>query len=146
MTQNPNGNIVIAKGKRGGQPCNRNAFKHGYYARNLGLISPTKLDEIELRNLLGEAAMLKDYMYILYNCNLAVRDSAVLADTLRGLALAGMALARMLQVHNHIRILPSTPSSTLTDLLADMDSAATRANRLASSVSGSLSLDDDDDE
>ena len=138
--------IIRAKSNRGGQRGNKNAFKHGYYAKNLGLISPTKLDEIELRNLLGEAAMLKDYMYILYNCNLAVRDSAVLADTLRGLALAGMALARMLQVHNHIRILPSTPSSTLTDLLADMDSAATRANRLASSVSGSLSLDDDDDE
>jgi len=30
MTQTNNGEIIRAKGKRGGQPGNRNAFKHGY--------------------------------------------------------------------------------------------------------------------
>ncbi len=55
MSEQPQ--IIRSKGKRGGQPGNRNGFKHGYYARNLGLVSPSKLDEVELRNLLGEAAM-----------------------------------------------------------------------------------------
>ena len=70
--------VIRAKGKRGGQPNNRNAFKHGYYARNLGLISPTKLPEKELRNLLGEAAMLKDYMYFLYNSSIESHDSVAI--------------------------------------------------------------------
>ena len=70
--------IIRAKGKKGGQPGNRNAFKHGYYARNLGLVSPTKLPEKELRNLLGEAAMLKDYMYFLYNSSIESHDSVAI--------------------------------------------------------------------
>ncbi len=140
--------IIKAKGKRGGQIGNKNAFKHGFYARNLGLISPSKLPESELRNLLGEAAMLKDYMYILYNCNIETRDSAVLAETLRGLALAGMALARLLQVHGQIRV-SSTSNKELSAFLADMDAAASRANNIASSVSRStkaLTVFDDDDD
>ena len=131
-----------AKRSRGGQPGNRNGFKHGYYARNLGLASPSKLDEVELRNLLGEAAMLKDYMYILYNRNVESRDSVVLAETLRALSLAGMALSRLLLVHNQVRIVRSSSTSSLQDLLDDMDAAASRAGRIASSVN--RSLDDDD--
>ena len=136
--------IIRAKGKRGGQPNNRNAFKHGYYARNLGLISPTKLPEKELRNLLGEAAMLKDYMYFLYNSSIESHDSAVLAETLRGLSLASMALARLLQVHNHIRITTAGNSSSFSDFLSDMEAATVRANRIAASISGPDEDDLDD--
>ena len=129
--KDPNVKIVRAKGKPGGQPGNTNALRHGYYASNLGITSPRKYNEAELRNLLGEAAMLKDYMYILYNCNLEVRDSAVLAETLRALSLASMALARLLQVHCQVRI-HSSSDSTLSELLTSMDAAATRANRYSS--------------
>lgn len=138
--------VVRAKGRRGAQPGNRNAFKHGFYAKNLGLVSPSELDEFELRNLLGEAAMLKDYMYILYNCNLEVRDSAVLAETLRGLSLAGMALSRLLQVHTDIRIAHSEPSSTLKSLLSEMDAATSHANHLSRSIGRPQEEDDDDDD
>ena len=136
--------IINAKGKPGGQPGNKNALKHGFYARNLGMSSPSKLDEFELRNLLGEAAMLKDYMYILYNRNLETHDSIVLAETLRALSLASMALARLLQVHTDIRILrpDSNHDSTLKTRLNDMSSAATRANSLATSLH--IPRDDDD--
>jgi len=97
-----------------------------------------------MRNLLGEAAMLKDYMYILYNRNLETHDSIVLAETLRALSLASMALARLLQVHTDIRILRpnSNHDSTLKTLLNDMSSAATRANSLATSLH--IPRDDDD--
>ncbi len=83
-------------------------------------------------------------MYILYNCNIETRDSAVLAETLRGLALAGMALARLLQVHNHIRIPSNSSDSSFSDFLADMGAAASRANKIASSISGPDEDDLDD--
>jgi hypothetical protein len=88
--------------------------------------------------------MLKDYMYILYTCNLEIRDSAVLAETLRALSLAGMALSRLLQVHNEIRITRPASASNIKDLLIDMDSAAGRANRLAASFNNSLNDEDED--
>ena len=145
MTNNSSVTIIKAKGKPGGQPGNKNALKHGFYARNLGMSSPSRLDEYEMRNLLGEAAMLKDYMYILYNRNLETHDSIVLAETLRALSLASMALARLLQVHTDIRILrpDSNHDSTLKTLLNDMSSATTRANSLATSLH--IPRDDDDD-
>jgi len=145
MTNNSNVTIINAKGKPGGQPGNKNALKHGFYARNLGMSSPSRLDEYEMRNLLGEAAMLKDYMYILYNRNLETHDSIVLAETLRALSLASMALARLLQVHTDIRILRpgSNNDPTLKSLLDDMSSATTRANSLATSLH--IPRDDDDD-
>lgn len=137
--------IIRAKGRRGGQPGNRNALRHGFYAKNLGMSSPSKLNEYEMRNLLGEAAMLKDYMYILYNRNLEICDSTVLAETLRALSLASMALARLLQVHSDIRIVRSNTSvdSSLAHLLADMDTAANHANSLATSLN--IPPDGDDD-
>ena len=145
MTNNSSVTIIKAKGKPGGQPGNKNALKHGFYARNLGMSSPSRLDEYEMRNLLGEAAMLKDYMYILYNRNLETHDSIVLAETLRALSLASMALARLLQVHTDIRILrpDSNHDSTLKTLLNDMSSATTRANSLATSLH--IPRDDEDD-
>jgi hypothetical protein len=137
--------IIRTKGKRGGQPGNKNALRHGFYARNLGMYSPSKLNEFELRNLLGEAAMLKDYMYILYHRNLESHDSVVLAETLRALSLAGMALSRLLQVHKDIHLIRSNPNveSSLSQILSEMDVAASRANSITSRLN--TPLDDDDD-
>ncbi len=141
--KDPNSSITQPK-RRGAPNGNRNALRHGFYAKNLGMASPANFDEREMRNLLGEAAMLKDYMYILYTCNLEIRDSAVLAETLRALSLAGMALSRLLQVHNEIRITRPASASTIKDLLIDMDSAAGRANRLAASFNNSLNDEDEE--
>lgn len=138
----PTISIIQPKG-RGAPNGNKNALRHGFYARNLGAVSPAKLDEFELRNLMGEVAMLKDYMHILYNKNLESTDPIVLTETLRALSLAGMALSRLLLVHNQVRITRSGSNSTLKDLLADMDDAASRANRLASSTNRALIEDDE---
>jgi len=138
----PNVSIIQPKG-RGAPNGNKNAMRHGFYAKNLGLTSPSKLDEFELRNLMGEVAMLKDYMHILYTKNLASDDPIVLTETLRALSLAGMAVSRLLLVHCQVRITRSGSASSLNDLLADMGDAASRANRLSSSVSSSL-VDGDD--
>ncbi len=133
----PNISIIQPKG-RGAPNGNKNAMRHGFYAKNLGLTSPSKLDEFELRNLMGEVAMLKDYMHILYTKNLASDDPIVLTETLRALSLAGMAVSRLLLVHCQVRITRSGSGSSLNDLLADMGDAASRANRLAASVNNSL--------
>ncbi len=117
MSEDPNIQILP---KRGGQPGNINALRHGYYAKNLGVASPTTLDEFEIRNLAGEAAMLKDYMFKLYNCNIESTDSATLAETLRALSLAGMALARILHVHTRIRPSRETGSS-LSDAIDELN-------------------------
>jgi len=138
----PNISIIQPKG-RGAPNGNKNAMRHGFYAKNLGLTSPSKLDEFELRNLMGEVAMLKDYMHILYTKNLASDDPIVLTETLRALSLAGMAVSRLLLVHCQVRITRSGSASPLNDLLADMGDAASRANRLSSSVSSSLAEGDD---
>jgi len=132
----------LSKKKPGGQPGNSNALRHGFYARNLGSFSPRLYPEAEMRNLLGEAAMLKDYMYFLYNCNVESTNSAVLAETLRALALAGMSLARLLQVHKHIRMYQDSPQeSSLDDLLASLKSSTTRANKFRTHTD-----DEDEDE
>ena len=137
--------IIIPKKKPGAPLGNKNAFRHGFYARDLGVVSPSKLDQFELHNLMGEVGMLKDYMHILYQKNINSEDSAEITDTLHALSLASMAVSRLLLVHSRVRITRSTGDSTLKDLLADMDSAASRANRLASSVGSSFDDDDDDD-
>ena len=142
MIPNENNPIIVAKGKRGAPNGNKNALRHGFYARNLGIASPSKLDEFEMRNLMGEVAMLKDYMYILYNRNLESSDSAVLAETLRALSLAGMALSRLLIVHTQVRITRNSSDSSLQSLFTDMTAATSRANRLATSLN--IPLDDDD--
>jgi hypothetical protein len=132
-----------AKRSRGAPNGNKNALRHGFYAKNLGMASPDNLDEREMRNLMGEVGMIKDYMFILYNQNIHIRDSAVLAETLRALALAGMALSRLLIVHNQVRLTRSRSSSTLKDLLADMDEATSRAGHISASVNRSLRDDDE---
>jgi hypothetical protein len=57
-----------------------------------------------------------------------------------------MALSRLLQVHNEIRLARSNPNveSSLSHLLSDMNTATSRANSISSRVLSPL--DDDDDE
>ena len=56
----PNASISKPQKRRGAPNGNKNRLRHGFYAKNLGMASPANFDEREMRNLLGEAAMLKD--------------------------------------------------------------------------------------
>ncbi len=109
------------KRKEGGQPGNLNALRHGFYAQDLGKRTPQTYDQYELRNMMGEIAMLKDYMYNLYALNIDSTDSTTLSETLRGLSLAGMAISRIMIVHDHCK-LSSNGNSTLKELLKALDS------------------------
>ncbi len=130
--QNPEPEAAEEKRRRGAQPGNINALRHGFYARNLGMMSPSQYSEKEMRNLLGEAAMLKDYMFILYNKNIESTDSAVLSETLRALSMAGISLARVLMVYDHIRLLSdhSNNDVPLSTLLKELDTATHAVNKL----------------
>ncbi len=96
--------ILEPERKPGAQPGNTNAMKHGWYAKNLGLEGPKSIDESDMRNLLGETAMLKDFMFKLYTTGIEAPDSSQIAETLRALSLASMALSRLLDVHFRIKM------------------------------------------
>jgi hypothetical protein len=114
---------------RGAPLGNHNALRHGFYAKNLGQSSPAQYSEPLMRNLLGEAAMLKDYMYNLYCKNLESDDPAVIADTLRILSLAGISLSRILQTHSNIRVYSSERTTSLEEILSALDEAAANDNQ-----------------
>lgn len=103
--------IIESPRKPGGQPGNTNALRHGCYARNLGFDGPKSIDEYEMRNLLGEAAMLKDFMFKLYNAGIGCTDHAQIAETARALYLTSMALSRILDIHLRIKL--NLPDSSL---------------------------------
>lgn len=143
--KDPNASITQPRRGKGAPIGNKNAIRHGFYARNLSSVSPAKFDETELRNLMGEVAMLKDYMYLLYNKNVESNDPIVINETLKALSMAGMAVSRLLLVHNQIRLTRSSPgsNSTLKELLADMNAATSRAGHITASVNRSISTDED---
>jgi hypothetical protein len=122
----------LPRQKRGAPLGNQNALRHGFYAKNLGIISPKQYSESEMRNLLGEAAMLKDFMFKLYNANFESTDNTTIIETIRALSLAGMALSRVLQVHVHIRVWDGNDDDDepLKDILSSLDSATKRISHL----------------
>ena len=129
MSEDPS--IIQESTKHRGAPVgNQNALRHGFYAKNLGVQSPKQYDQMEMRNLFGEAAMLKDFMYKVYTNNIDSTDSTVLLESLRALSLAGMAVARVLQVHMNIRSWGSNDDESLNDILTSLDKTTERLSHL----------------
>jgi len=50
-----NHSVLVTPRRRGGQPGNTNARRHGRYARNLGLELPATMNEAQMRSLCREA-------------------------------------------------------------------------------------------
>ncbi len=74
--------------------------------------------------------MLKDYMYKLYTTNAESTDSTTIIESLRALALAGVAIARVLQAHNDLRLYGNKTDSSLGQLLSSLDAASDQAASL----------------
>jgi len=58
--------------KRGGQPGNQNAFRHGYYGRALNRLSRERLSEaraLDATDLAEEIALLRERLYALLEAN-----------------------------------------------------------------------------
>ena len=137
---------TITPRQSGAQPGNTNALKHGFYARNLGLESPSTIDEKEMRNLLGEAAMLKDFMFKLYTVNMETTSSAVISETLRALSMAGMALSRLMLVHRQVHVYDNPAMDELERSMASTLLSITAAARGNLKSMRNPYLDDDDDD
>jgi len=104
-TNQPQTQVPKKKRKVGGQPGNQNALRHGFYASKLGESSPSKYDEGEMRNLLGEVAMIKDIMFRIYQKADNCTEYSDLLEILRGLSVGGISLSRLLQTHSRVAIL-----------------------------------------
>ncbi len=107
--------------RRGAQPGNQNAFRHGFYAANLGQRPVEELDERVLHNLNGEIAMIKDFMFWVYENNKDSDDPKVLAASLRALSLAGFSLTRLMLNSWRVKF-PASSNVNMDTLLTTLNS------------------------
>lgn len=94
--------------KRGGQPGNLNAIRHGLYVQGTHIRNTTPLERAELLDLRVEVQMVRNYMRHLYTLGLASKDLIEVNETSRSLSLAAIGLARLLKQHDD-SICTSTP-------------------------------------
>ena len=87
---------------RGGQPGNLNALKHGLYIQKGTVYNLTPVERASLCDFNDLIIHYKKYMEHLFELGIKSKDLAEVNVTLRSLALAGMALTRLVhtQVNN----------------------------------------------
>ena len=77
--------------KRGGQPGNRNAFKHGFYSKYFNAFESKALSEIPLTDMIGEIGLMRvnvDRFMEVYTTSLANLDYEERLAGLRAITLA----------------------------------------------------------
>lgn len=89
-----------AEKKRGGQPGNLNALKHGLYLANNRIYNTNPIERSQLCDFSALIEHFKTYSERLYALGMKSNDLAEVNMTLRSLALAGMALTRLINTHN----------------------------------------------
>jgi hypothetical protein len=87
-----------AKKKRGGQPNNRNALKHGFYARGF---DRAILKDLTIRDpqLDDEILLLRVFIRRVYERTQRSDSSAEDINTLRALALASLTIGRLIKIN-----------------------------------------------
>jgi len=127
--------------RRGGQPGNHNALKHGLYTQEVWAeVKPRKLageaDEgLEAAGLLAEVAMLRSLIRRLFESAWSEDSTGGLIDVLRALGVASTRLAVLLRTQ---RLLDGGQGSramqviqeALAEVMAEMEQAAARLNSL----------------
>jgi hypothetical protein len=88
------------KRKRGGQPGNLNALRHGIYLEGKSIRNTTPLERAELFDIADLINYVKDYMRQTYEFGLTTKNLVDVTETMRSLSLAGVALTRMISIHN----------------------------------------------
>lgn len=86
--------------RRGGQPGNLNALKHGLYIEGRSIRNTNPIEKARLYDLNVVIAQLKDYIAVTYEQGLKNRTIDEFNDTLRAMALASMGLTRLIGLHN----------------------------------------------
>lgn len=91
------------KHKRGAQPGNLNAYKHGLYLEGKTIRNTTPFERAQLFDLNNIIIKYKEFMTITYEQGLKCRTVSEVNDTMRSLAIASMALVRLLNLHNQFQ-------------------------------------------
>ena len=92
--------VPTAKRKRGAQPGNLNALKHGLYLEGNRIRNTTPIERAQLFDICDIINYIKAYIEHTYHTGLATRDLAEINETMRSLSLAGMALTRLIAIHD----------------------------------------------
>lgn len=108
--QTPEEPPAALKRKRGGQPGNKNALKHGLYIQGNFLYNLTPYERASLSDTRDIIEHFKTYMEHLYSLGIHSKDLEMVNITIRSYAAAAVALTRLLQSsHEHSSVL--LPSS-----------------------------------
>lgn len=92
--------------KRGAQPGNLNALKHGLYIDGRRLKNTTPLERAELFDLNELIENIKSFMQFTYDYGIRCRNMAEINETMRSLSLAAMSLTRLIGVHDEFMSTP----------------------------------------
>jgi hypothetical protein len=88
------------KRRKGGQPGNLNAFKHGLYLEGSRVRNTTPLERAVLFDINHIITSIKSFIDFTYQNGLKSKDLAEINETMRSLSLAGMSLTRLISIHD----------------------------------------------
>jgi hypothetical protein len=92
-----------SKLKRGAQPGNLNALKHGYYLSAAHLRGTAPLKVADLDGVSETIAYIRGFIHQTYESKLNTTSLAEVSEATNSLALAGLAIARLITLNNKLR-------------------------------------------
>ena len=85
--------------RRGGQPGNLNALKHGLYLDGRRIVNSTPVELAQLYDVTDLISRIKDFMAFTYDYGIRSREIHEINETMRALSLAAMSLTRLADLH-----------------------------------------------
>lgn len=85
--------------RRGGQPGNLNALKHGLYIDGRSVRNTTPIERAQLFDINDIIENCKDYMRYTYEHGIRLNDMLEINETMRSLSLAAIGLTRLINTH-----------------------------------------------
>jgi hypothetical protein len=112
MSQNPDDNAIPPRRRRGAQPGNLNALKHGRYLTTDHLESLVPIDPSHLTDLGKYIEMIKHFMRVTYADGLNSESVEEVRMTLHVLSLAGLTISRLANLQRRIALKTGVSPST----------------------------------
>jgi hypothetical protein len=96
----------VKRKRRGGQPGNSNAVKHGLYIHHKTVRNTNPIEKAALFDLTDHIQALKNSLKLLYELGLKSTDLHEVNDTVRSLSLGSIALNRLINTHEAYSAVP----------------------------------------
>ena len=100
--------MSLSTRRRGGQPGNFNALKHGFYTRRINQRDLSGVEETSLKGLAEEIALIRIFTRRLVESALPTTDLYELAGILRTLCLASSTITRIIKAQAFLANDPNT--------------------------------------